>query len=49
MKVWNIQRLDLLHEILTDVRHGWLRVLMANDRCIYAGCRRVIKVDSSLV
>jgi len=43
-KVWDIQRLDLIHETPTDNRNGWLRVLMQKDRCIYAGCRHVIKV-----
>lgn len=48
LKIWDIQRLELIHEIQTDAKNGWLRVLMQKDTCIYAGCRRVIKVFDSL-
>ncbi|UJR36621.1 hypothetical protein I4U23_029341 [Adineta vaga] len=44
LKVWDIERLELINETATDSRNGWLRVLMQKDKCIYAGCRRVIKV-----
>ncbi|CAF1331514.1 unnamed protein product [Adineta steineri] len=44
LKVWDIQTLKLLNETQTDSRNGWLRILMQKDKCIYAGCRRVIKV-----
>lgn len=43
--MWDIQKLELINEIQTDSRNGWLRILMEKDRCIYAGCRRVIKVS----
>lgn len=39
-----METLDLINEIQTDSRNGWLRILMHKDKCIYAGCRRVIKV-----
>ncbi|CAM2717067.1 unnamed protein product [Rotaria socialis] len=44
LKVWDMQTLELINEIQTDSRNGWLRILMQRDKCIYAGCRRVIKV-----
>ncbi|CAF1562167.1 unnamed protein product [Rotaria magnacalcarata] len=45
LKVWDMQTLKLINEIQTDSRNGWLRILMQRDKCIYAGCRRVIKVS----
>jgi hypothetical protein len=41
-----MQTLDLINETQTDGRNGWLRILMQKDKCIYAGCRRVIKVNT---
>jgi hypothetical protein len=40
-----MQTLELINETQTDSRNGWLRVLMQKDKNIYAGCRRVIKVN----
>lgn len=48
LKIWDVERLELINEIQTDAKNGWLRVLMQKDTCIYAGCRRVIKVFDSL-
>jgi WD40 repeat protein len=48
LKVWDIQTLELINETQTDSRNGWLRILMPKDKCIYAGCRRVIKVFDSV-
>ena len=45
LKVWDIETLQLFNEIATDTCNGWLRVLMQKDKCIYAGCRRGIKVN----
>ena len=45
LKVWDMNTLDLINETQTDSRNGWLRILMPKDKCIYAGCRRVIKVN----
>jgi hypothetical protein len=39
-----METLQLINETQTDSRNGWLRILMKKDKCIYAGCRRVIKV-----
>lgn len=47
LKVWDTETLELIHETQTDNRNGWLRILMCKDRCIYAGCRRVVKVFDS--
>ncbi len=41
--------LDLINETQTDSRNGWLRILMQKDKCIYAGCRRVIKVNQIII
>jgi hypothetical protein len=43
-----MQTLELINETQTDSRNGWLRILMPKDKCIYAGCRRVIKVFDSV-
>ncbi|CAF3598649.1 unnamed protein product [Rotaria sordida] len=48
LKVWDIQTLELINEIQTDSRNGWLRILMQKDKCIYAGCRRVIKIFDAM-
>jgi len=48
LKVWDMEKLELINETQTDSRNGWLRILMQKDKCIYAGCRRVIKVNEIL-
>ena len=45
LKVWDIETLELINEIQMHSRNGWLRILMEKDKCIYAGCRHVIKVN----
>ncbi len=43
-----METLELINEIQTDGRNGWLRILTQKEKCIYAGCRRVIKVNEIL-
>lgn len=40
-----METLELINDAQTDAKNGWLRILMPKDKCIYAGCRRVIKVN----